>query len=237
MYNDLLSFEEDVCTLVDVVLVFLETEGAIAEFAALIKHENIAPKLLIVVNQEHYESDSFIKLGLLRYLEAAHKGSDNIVVAHNNPLIRAELDHILKLLEQRSQQQPKIESFRQKNLRHIFYLIVDFIDILQVARISDIQLMLKKLGISYSKNRLEQLLSALKNAELIREDKMLSERCFSAISTPRASIEYAFVKSPGKRVTWKARAFENTLGDKWRAYAFRTLKSKDISKSEVVNGA
>lgn len=222
-YSDLLTYEEDICSLVDCVVVFLETEGAIAELGCLIKHPEISPKLLVVIRDKFYKEDSFIKLGLLRYLENVH--TENILVFHSEVLDKDEREQLLDTIDQRFKGMPKTLSFKKDNIRHILHLIIDFIELLQIARISDIHTLLEKLDIQLSKPRIEQLLLALKNIGLIGEDKVSKERCFFVPENNGPSIEYAFKGLPAKRLSWKAKAFTKTIEDNWRKYAFQKLKA------------
>ena len=222
-YDDLLSFEEDVCSLVDGVIVFLETEGAIAELGCLLKNEQVAHKLYVVVSNEHYQNDSFIKFGPLRFLENTYSNS-NVHVWHGGQLTFNDFGMILDQVKDRIGERPKIESFQIENTRHVLFLIVDFVDLLQVARITDIQAFLTALSISFHKKRLEQLLLSLKNIGLLREERVHSERCFVVDAEDRPAIDYHFTSSTSKRVSWKAKAFGKTIDDKWRKYAFHSLK-------------
>jgi len=222
-YDNLLIFEEDVCALVDTVLVFLESAGSIAEFAAFVKNKDIAPKLLVVANSA-YDTDSFIQMGLIRYLNSEYPKQINLVTSRNFKLAHEEAQFILKEINDRFQRTPKAPVFIRSNARHLMYLIVDFIDLIQVARISDIQIFLKELGILLSKKRVDQFILALKNVELIREDRVLSERCFY-LNDAISLIDYSFRPSTtAKRLSWKARLFEKTIDDKWRSFAFQQLK-------------
>lgn len=220
-YDDLLSFEEDVCSIVDGVIVFLETEGAIAELGCLLRNEQVAHKLYVVVSNAHYQSDSFIKLGPLLFLENTY---ENVHVWHGHQLTSDDFGMILDGVKGRIGDRPKTESFRADNTRHVLSLIVDFVDLLQVARISDIQALLATLNISPQKKRLEQLLLSLKNIGLLREERVQKERCFIVDAEERPAIEYHFTSATAKRLSWKAKAFERTIEDKWRTYAFRSLK-------------
>ncbi|MYN04246.1 hypothetical protein GTP41_19320 [Pseudoduganella sp. DS3] len=222
-YDNLLNFEEDVCALVDTVLVFLESAGSIAEFAAFIKNKDIAPKLFVVANSEH-DQDSFIRLGLIKYLTSEYSNRINFITSRASSLEIEEIQFILAEINKRFQNTPRAPAFTRTNTRHMMYLIVDFIDLIQVARISDIQLFLKELGFLVSKRRTEQLILALKNVRLINEDRVLSERCFF-LDDATSLIDYSFhVGATAKRLSWKARLFEKTMDDKWRAFAFRHLK-------------
>lgn len=232
-YNDLLSFEEDVCSLVDAVLVFLESAGSIAEFAVFIKHREIAPKLLVILNGEE-EEDSFIRLGLIRYLEQKYPNSATVIISKNKSLSRDEANFIIEEVSGRITGAPKLTTFSHSITRHWLYLIVDFIDLMQVARISDIQIFLAAVGFLGKKKRIEQLLLALKNVGLVLESPVLSERCFSLDAAVNL-LEYSF--SPGataKRVSWKAKFFGETSDDKWRSYAYRLLKQAHAEEKAIV---
>lgn len=231
-YNDLLSFEEDVCSLVDTVLVFLESAGSIAEFAAFIKHKEISSKLLVIFNGKE-DDDSFIRLGLIRYLEQKYPKSITVVTSKNESLSKDEANFIIEEISNRITTASKIASFSHANTRHWLYLIVDFIDLIQVARISDIQNFLSEIGFFGKKNRIEQLLLALKNVGLVRESRILSERCFNLDSAINL-FEYSFIPgATAKRVSWKAKFFMETNGDKWRSYAYRQLKQAQPEEKAV----
>lgn len=222
-YDNLLIFEEDVCALVDTVLVFLESAGSIAEFAAFVKNKDIAPKLFVVANST-YDKDSFIQMGLIRYLTTEYSKHVNFITSRDSRLEREEIQFILTEINDRFQRAPKAPGFTRTNTRHMMYLIVDFIDLIQVARISDIQIFLKELGFLVSKKRVDQFILALKNVELIKEERVLSERCFY-LNEAISLIDYSFTSgSTAKRLSWKARLFEKTIDDKWRAFAFQQLK-------------
>jgi hypothetical protein len=232
-YNDLLSFEEDVCSLVDTVLVFLESAGAIAEFAAFIKHREIASKLLVIFNGTQ-DPDSFIRLGLIRYLEQKFPKAATVITSRGDDLSKDEIKFIIEEISSRSAGAPRSTMFSVSNTRHWLYLIVDFIDVMQVARISDVQLFLKTVGFLQPKRRIEQLLLALKNVGLITESPVLSERCFH-LNAPLNLIDYSFQpKVTAKRVSWKAKVFEKTSDDRWRLYAYRQLKQAHKEEAAVV---
>jgi hypothetical protein len=230
-YNDLLSFEEDVCSLVDSVVVFLETAGSIAELGCLVKNDEIAPKLFVVANND-YGDDSFISLGMLKYLDSTFRDKINVISSQNANLSNEERDYIAGEIQKRFEEIPKTESFRVSHTRHVLYLIVDFIDLMQVARITDIQQFLHHLNILYPKRRLEQLLFALKNIGLVQEQKVLNERCLYLGAGDRPSIEYAFTSTTSKRLSWKANLFRKTMDDKWRTFAFKVLKGAQPKVAE-----
>lgn len=236
-YKDLLSFEEDICSIVDGVLVFLESPGAIAELGCLVKNPEIARKLLVVVNNEHYE-ESFIRHGMLKYLDEAFK-EVNVISSQNGSLGAEEIEYITSEIQRRMNDVFKTEQFRIGHLRHEVFLLVDFIELIQVARISDIQHFFEALELGYSKTRLEQIIFSLKNVGLIHERQILNERCIYVDPTlGRPYIEYGFNSSTAKRMSWKANLFVKTNSDKWRKFAFKVLKTPPpMETKEVLDAA
>lgn len=69
LYTDLLTFEEDLAMIISAVVLFVESAGAIAELGAFSKIASINSKLLVIMDTVHYNNDSFIKLGPIKYLE------------------------------------------------------------------------------------------------------------------------------------------------------------------------
>lgn len=236
-YKNLLAFEEDICSVVDGVLVFLETAGAIAELGCLLKNPDVSHKLIVVVNSE-YDEDSFINLGMLKYLNEAFSDV-NVIASVNASLDKEETAFISAELQRRFADMPKTETFRAGHLRHLLFLLIDFIELIQVARISDIQHFLHCLNFEYPKARLEQFLFVLKNLGFIQERKILDERClYVDVNADRPAIEYAFNASPSKKLSWKARFFEETKNDRWRKRSFGVLRSAfSQEKDEVQNAA
>ncbi|MBR0553647.1 retron St85 family effector protein [Stakelama marina] len=68
-YRDLLKFEIDFAQVCELILLFSESQGSIAELGAFSMMPELASKLLVVVRDYYYRDDSFIKLGPLQHLK------------------------------------------------------------------------------------------------------------------------------------------------------------------------
>lgn len=221
-YSDLLTFEEDICALVDHIIVFVESAGAIAEFAALIKMPDIGAKLTVVINSNH-PKESFIQLGLARYWEKQNDNAE-VLFTVNDQLAGNEVEYIDSHVAEKIALQPELEGLNPSKLRHLIYLIVDFVDLMQVARPNDIAHFLNCLGMNQSKRRLDQILFVLAHLELLIERQIMNSRCYSVTNTARPTIEYGF-HAKFKRSAWKTNLFEVTINDPWRKMAFGIYKA------------
>lgn len=77
-YDNLLSFESDIAQVVSQILLFVESAGSLAELGAFAALKTISPRLLVVLDEYHYNQSSFVKQGPLRYLEI-QEGEESIV--------------------------------------------------------------------------------------------------------------------------------------------------------------
>jgi hypothetical protein len=68
-YQDWLSFESEFAQIVDLIVLFSESYGSVAELGAFAMVPEIALRLLVVMDDKNYGDSSFIKLGPVRRLE------------------------------------------------------------------------------------------------------------------------------------------------------------------------
>ena len=68
-YPNLLEFERDFAQICDLIILFSESEGSLAELGAFAMDDEISRKLLLVLEAKYYRENSFIKLGPIKILE------------------------------------------------------------------------------------------------------------------------------------------------------------------------
>jgi hypothetical protein len=78
-YENILDFETDLAQIVELIILFCESEGSLAELGAFAMINEIALRLFLVVREKHWNELSFVRLGPLRRIEKAH-GRDCIFV-------------------------------------------------------------------------------------------------------------------------------------------------------------
>ena len=75
VYKNLIDFEKDLAGICSLVLIVLESAGAIAELGAFSQIEDMKQKMMVISSSEIKEKNSFIELGVLRHLVDANSGS------------------------------------------------------------------------------------------------------------------------------------------------------------------
>lgn len=226
VYHDLLSFEEDLCALVDVIVIFLETAGAIAEFASFIKAPIALPKLVIGVTEGYDEDDSFINLGLVRHLRVQPRYKDTDpdpvfvvpeqIEIEDATFILEEVDRRLSLLSE-------TEAFDLHNLRHQMLLVADFIELMQVARQNDISIFLEQLGIRLAPHRLTQFLFVLQRLEIVALLSASNDRFFRFSASNSHFIDYSYKEGSIPRERLKVRLYEKTQAEARRKHAYKKM--------------
>ena len=112
--HDLLTLENLLVQSVDVILLFPESPGSIAELGAFVNNEKLRTKLICVGNIKHKKSKSFINIGPMKLLRKKSKFKKCVFCAdHSN--IANDFDKILTLLKQVK----KNTSVEINNLIHI----------------------------------------------------------------------------------------------------------------------
>ncbi|MCX7155833.1 MAG: retron St85 family effector protein [Rhodocyclales bacterium] len=68
VYKNLVSFEADLASVCSLVVIVLESVGALAELGAFSQHDELRRKLIVVLPREFRDDSSFVNLGLLRHI-------------------------------------------------------------------------------------------------------------------------------------------------------------------------
>lgn len=76
-YRDFLTFEMDIAQVCQLVLLFCESPGSFTELGAFCLESEIAQRMLVVIDDTKHDDDSFIRWGVLSFLE--HRYSDAAV--------------------------------------------------------------------------------------------------------------------------------------------------------------
>lgn len=95
-YKDFLSLESDIAQISTLILLFSESFGSAAELGAFAMVEEIARKLLVVIDDKRYSENSFIKLGPLRAIQLS-SGDGAVCVLNRDDLNIIDSDNLYNL--------------------------------------------------------------------------------------------------------------------------------------------
>ncbi|WP_145964322.1 retron St85 family effector protein [Chromobacterium phragmitis] len=212
IYKDLMVFEDDLAHISSLIVIILESPGALAELGLFARNRFINKKILIIINDIHYDQDSFIKLGPLRHLEHI---KDKSVSAYSwqedSPAqtIEESLDNIREDILSALETQDKSEAFDKNNDGHLALFIFQIIHTYAALRITEIETYLKIHWPDIAIQKIKRLLFLLKKFSLVTERKK-GHYLFYCPQKNRKHIEFAGHFDPN---TAKVSAMQFYLGD------------------------
>lgn len=170
IYKDLLAFESDIAHISSLIVIILESPGALAELGLFVKNKALKNKILVFVRQDHYEESSFIKLGPLRYLQGV-KESSVCAYPWNNDDLAGSLSSSLKEMREdilgAISSRGGSEAFNLDNEGHIAFVIYEVVKVFRALKFMEIEAYLQAIGISISRDKLKRLLFLLGKFKLI----------------------------------------------------------------------
>lgn len=187
--NDLLSLENLLAESVHAVVLCIESEGSFTELGAFSNHELMKDKLIVFIESKYRRSNSFIRVGPIRYLE---KKTNSKVIWHDFKKFetknRNELINQIKEIKKTTTVQYTLLNpiFTERFLLSLLYVfgsfsrktIIEIIKSLQNAAKDDTEYIITIVDSSLSsllKNRAityrhpEYILTSTGNLKLIRE--------------------------------------------------------------------
>ncbi len=190
IYRDLLIFESDIAHISSLIVIILESPGALAELGLFVKNKSLKNKILVFIEQKHYEQNSFIRLGPLKYLEelkeasvCAYPWDDENLQISLRPSLKDMREDILSAICS----QDKSEAFSKDNEGHQSFALYELIKTFRALKLSEIENYAQKLEIPISREKLKRLLFLLKKFNLIDSKK-------------RGHIEYYYAKADIKKI-------------------------------------
>lgn len=216
-YNDILSFESDIAQISDTIVLFSESFGSAAELGAFVMVDEIARKLLIVIDDEHYNANSFISLGPVKMLEnlfgdsavcVLNRHSIGITNIRNiDSLNLSEFERIFtSSFHSRASSKKKEHTTLDNNRNgHIVKVIVGLIQHYGALTIEELDTYLYCINITKSETELRNLLLCAEFAGWIVKDRR-GLNTYYAATVENAALQYKFLNgSPIRdRIRWKS---------------------------------
>lgn len=175
VYKNLVDFENDLAGICSIVVIILESPGAIAELGAFSQLSDITKKLIVINADQFIDDDSFIELGILRYIREIDNRKVktypwNISVPPNYPSIPTEvIDDLILDIESELARQSKSETLKEENNSHIMALICELINIFSALKAGEILSYLESFNVFIKNDELRRKLFLLEKFHLVKK--------------------------------------------------------------------
>lgn len=190
VYRDLVSFERHLAELSSVIVLVLESPGSLAELGLFSVIEEYQRKLLVFVDTQHYQSDSFIKLGPIDYLEKTcentaecHKwlsGQGRAAIYDVDAAEDIQPDLVSAVMARAKVLTPE-RNFDGEKWLDCALLICDFLGLLSALTIREIRQLLEGFGCGRTEGELKQVVFLLQKVGLIEMEPRGDQRFYIAV--------------------------------------------------------
>lgn len=190
IYRDLVSFERHLAELSSVIVLVLESPGSIAELGLFSVIEEFKNKLLVFVETDHYQSDSFIKLGPIDYLEKIH---ENTAECHRwmqgtgrlaafDPSAAEQLQpELAEAIRTRAAYPTPERIFDPKSWLDGALLVCDLLGLCSALTLRELRQLLVELGCIRTETEVKQLVFLLQRVGLIAMEPKGDQRFYVGI--------------------------------------------------------
>ena len=166
-YPDLLTFESDLAQTSALVVIALESPGAIAELGSFSVNLALKKKTVVIISDFHFRQKSFIRLGPMRQI------LENNIYAypydHNNPVgsIDDYLEDIVRNIKLNIDSSNSSEAFDRENNGHIAMLIYELVSIFKAITFNEIKSYLKIMLVNANTTIIKRLIFLLAKLDLV----------------------------------------------------------------------
>ncbi len=201
-YDNLLELEEDLASVASIVPIFLESEGAFAEVGSFASNNDLIKKILVFQDIKYKDKESFINLGPLHRIRKICS-NDDVLCYKWDKISEYFFDIKSSILEKLN---IKEKAFYKKNIGDISILVIEIINMAQLAKKTDIKTALRSSGIEITDSQLNKIFYILEKMECIKEMQAGKSRYYTSLCQEKM-LSLAFKKEAPSRdaLEWRFR--------------------------------
>lgn len=177
IYRNLMDIEKDLAGVCSLVVIVLESPGAIAELGAFSQLEDLKQKLMVFTSSDLDSENSFIRFGILRHIRATNKGSVRSypwkVPVPDEPFSvdKSIVDDIVTDISDQIKSLPNSSLFRSDNNSHIMVLIHQILLLFSALKRKELLEYLIFFNVTINDDELKRKLFLLERFRLVKKDK------------------------------------------------------------------
>ena len=217
-YKNWMEFEVDLAQLCQLIMLFCESEGSIAEFGTFANVDEIARKLVVIIDDVNFKSESYITLGPITSIKDKYGQSSIYVMKYaglgiehkrgfagfNFEEFRRRLaEFIPDALEVRKE--PR--AFDKGRSGHRIKLITGLVQHFGALTRDEVEFILWCMGIVVTSDEIGKYIECAKLIDWIDED-VAGAQTFYVSKQDRDAFEYKLIDSDGapklSKVVWRA---------------------------------
>lgn len=177
-YSDLVTFEEHLAGLSSVILLVVESPGSIAELGAFAVTPAINSRLIALIDEQHFEAESFIRLGPINRLEndtqrkvLVHDWHDVDLSGRRSPAFAKlvpDVSNILADVRALLREQDREQVYRRGEPGHAMILICELCDLFGALSHQDISRYMSMADPGIANEKIDQYLFLLDKCGILQ---------------------------------------------------------------------
>ncbi len=177
VYQNLMDFEEDLSGICSLVVIVLESPGAIAELGAFSQLDDLRHRLMVFTSSLIDSEKSFISLGILRHIKSEKEGSVRaypwalpVQDDEGNDLFEVEdaiVKDIIADIGEQINSLPDTQVFKSDNNSHVIALIYQLLILFIALKRKELHEYLSHFNVDISDEELKRKLFLLERFRLI----------------------------------------------------------------------
>ena len=204
VFKNLIELELELAAISSLVVIILESPGAIAELGAFSQLEEFNKKIIVILSSE-YNPDSFIRLGILRHIEKFNSGAVRRFpweVAHPHAITAELIGDVISDLTEVVGKLSDTQLLKSSNNAHIYILLYEFISLFVAVKESELIEYLGLFGVVIKRDEIRRKLFLMRKFKIV-EYLDYSDSWFYTVS--RSKFHRVILKSMDGSVIDKIR--------------------------------
>lgn len=222
VYGDFYEFENDMAQICDLVFLISESPGSFTELGSFTRDDEVAKKLFTVIRQKHFDEESYISVGPIRYLDNNQAGSVFVIPDDDYKITDgdySEIDHELlggrlrAPVSERMERAREHTQFNRGRNGHLCKLLTALVQEFGALEMNELIAALEALGIADAEILAPRMVFCAKTVEWVRTDRR-GLRTFILPNAANRSAKFQFADGPipnsperrrvGLREYWRA---------------------------------
>lgn len=208
-YKELVTFENDIAQLSDLVLLFSESPGSFTELGVFASHKEIAKKTLVVIQQKYLGKDSFIAKGPIAYFNSISKKSvfsltNSSIDLRGNHYATVKPAKLLALLanpvEQRLAESRGSKTLKKSSFSHKCKLYIAFLREFHVLKDTELKVLFDAVGINITDTQLDRIAFCCRCVDWSKTTQLGFDRLHFALDLPLEAAKFSFSANFSDRV-------------------------------------
>ena len=171
VFKDLMSFELELASICSLVVIILESEGALVELGAFSQLPELSEKIVAICPNQFINAASFINFGILRFI--SQKNSTNVKSYPWEPTKPADISQevvgdVATDIQQELDKLPQSQVLKVDRSSHVMVLICELLRLFTALKEHEIREYLELFGVKITRETLRGKLFLLQSFRLVK---------------------------------------------------------------------